>query len=83
MQGSKTAEGVTHVRASALIQKAVRPLKVTLGRPSTAPALDAAGGRKAGVQATLTIDTDYGALVSDTAKLAGFKTELVTEMARS
>ena len=82
LQGSKTAEGVTHVRASALIQKAVRPLKVTLGRPSTAPALDAAGGRKAGVQATLTIDTDYGALVSDTAKLAGFKTELVTEMAR-
>ena len=34
MQGSRTAEGVTHARASALIRGAVRPLEVTFGRSS-------------------------------------------------
>ncbi len=34
MQGSRTAEGVTHARASALIRGALRPLEVTFGRSS-------------------------------------------------
>ena len=46
------------------------------------PGRPTAGVAKAGVQASLTIDTDYNTLVSDAAKLAGFKTEVVSEMAR-
>jgi hypothetical protein len=38
---------------------------------------------KAGVQANLTIDKDYNTLLSDSSKLAEFKTEVVSEMARA
>ena len=37
---------------------------------------------KAGVQASLTIDADYDTLSNNPFKLAGFKAEVVTEMAR-
>ena len=45
LQGSRTAEGVTHARASALIRGAVRPLEVTFGRSSKAAISAAATSR--------------------------------------
>ena len=82
MQGSRTAEGVTHARASALIRGAVRPLEVTFGRPATAPALDAASVPKAGVLAHLSLDADFHAMTNNSSTLAKFKEEIVTDVAR-
>jgi hypothetical protein len=42
-----------------------------------------ASGHNVGVQAILTIDTDYNKLIDDSSKLAEFKTEVVNEMARA
>ena len=42
-----------------------------------------ASGHIVGVQAILTIDTDYNKLINDSSKLAEFKTEIVNEMARA
>jgi hypothetical protein len=43
---------------------------------------DRGGVARAGVQASLTIDTDYYALIRDPLMLAGFKTELLTDFSR-
>jgi hypothetical protein len=43
---------------------------------------DAMGVARAGVQASLTIDAAYDTVISSAAKLAGFKMEIVSEMAR-
>ena len=73
------------------LQKKIRLLQDQLAKSKSreeaegSPPKSATGSglpRKAGVQTTLTIDTDYDALTNDPSKLAKFKTDIASEMAR-